>query len=112
MKLIILIFSYAFGWNQIINVPEDTKEIHLDIYLNNNITTISTNLRKKYDLPDNYKSKYKIYFSDEHIPCKNKDYSKSNIRVQLFDKVPHWCSLGCQGHACIRDMWSRGKYFS
>ena len=38
MELVILmvIFSYAFGWNKIINVPEDTKEIHLDIHLTNN----------------------------------------------------------------------------
>ena len=92
MKLIILIFSHAFGWNQIINVPEDTKEIHLDIYLNNNnITTTSTTIemRENYDLPDNYESIL-------NIPCENDKNNKTNVRNQLFDRIPRSCLLGCQ----------------
>ena len=68
MKLIILIltFSYAFGWNQIINVPEVIKEIHLDIYLTNNITTTNTTFvmnsnNTNYDLPNNFDANYTLF---------------------------------------------------
>ena len=91
-------FSYAFGWNKIINVPEDTKEIHLDIHLTNNDESLIHN--SNYDLPDNFESNYTIFTSRMKGPCENDINRKTNVRNQRFDKIPHYCLLGCQ-QACL-----------
>ena len=108
MKLIILIFSYAFGWNQIINVPEDTKQIHLDIYLTNNMTTTSTTIEvtkpttdesrihdSNYDFPNNFEAIYKKLYKDEYFrkspitACEN--YTLSKTYLNRLCKVRGMC---------------------